>query len=504
MDKVTLKQAKPLFIFEMANNHMGNLAHGLRIIREMHAVCKGYPFSFGFKLQYRQLDTFIHPDYQGCFEYKYVKRFSETRMEKHEFKALIDEMKNLEFVTVCTPFDEASVDLVEEHAFDVIKIASCSSTDWPLIERIVKTDKPVIISTAGISWDDLDKVVSFFDHREKDFALMHCVAEYPTLAGQLELNQIDLMQKRYPHVVVGYSTHEAPDNIDAVKLAVAKGARIFEKHVGVKTDQYALNDYSAAPSQVAAWLDAARQAYEMCGVMDDRKIFSEREIESLTSLRRGVFLKRAVQKGERIKEEDIFYAIPTQDGQVTANDISKYVEYSAIVDIEEKAPLLNSELRKNDLRGKIYEILQDVKKIIHDSHVSIPPKVDLEVSHHYGMANFSRYGITMATVVNREYCKKLIVILPGQSHPEQLHKVKEETFHVLHGNVWVNVDGQERQITRGDVVVIERGMKHSFGSDTGAVIEEISSTHSGEDSFYTDPKIMENTDRKTLLTYWFD
>jgi quercetin dioxygenase-like cupin family protein len=110
----------------------------------------------------------------------------------------------------------------------------------------------------------------------------------------------------------------------------------------------------------------------------------------------------------------------------------------------------------------------------------------------------------MATIVNREYCKKLIVILPGQTHPEQLHKVKEETFHVLHGNVWVNIDGQEKQITRGDVVVIERGMKHSFGSNTGAVIEEISSTHSGEDSFYTDPKIMQNTDRKTLLTYWFD
>jgi len=483
---------------------MGNLEHGLRIIREVHRVCKGYPFLFGFKLQYRQLDTFIHPDYQECFEFKYVKRFSETRLEKHEFKALIDEMKKHEFVTVCTPFDEASVDLVEEHDFDVIKIASCSCTDWPLVERIVKTDKPVIISTAGIGWDDLDRVVSFFDHRDKDFALMHCVAEYPTLAKKLELNQIDLMQKRYPHVVVGYSTHETPDNIDAVKLAVAKGARIFEKHVGVKTDQYALNDYSATPDQIVPWLDAAIQAYEMCGIKEERKLFSPQEIESLLSLRRGAYVKRYFQKGEKIKEEDLFFAIPTLTDQLTANDISKYVEFYAETDISEKAPLLNSQVRKRDLRGQVYEILQDVKKLLRESHVSIPPKVDLEVSHHYGIDLFPQYGITMATVVNREYCKKLIMILPGQAHPEQLHKVKEETFHVLHGDVWVKVDGQERQITRGDVVVIERGMKHSFGSDTGAVIEEISSTHSGEDSFYTDPKIMANTDRKTLLTYWFD
>ena len=237
MKKYQLKSINPFFIFEMANNHMGSLEHGLRIVHEMHRVRKQYPFAFGFKFQYRQMDTFIHPDYRERFEYKYVKRFTQSRIENAEFKILLEEIKRLGFISVCTPFDEASVDLIEEHDIDVIKIASCSSTDWPLIERIVKSDKPIIISTAGISFDDLDRVVSFFDHREKDFALMHCVAEYPTPNEHLELNRIDQIRKRYPHIVVGYSTHEIPNNIDAVKLAIAKGARIFEKHVGVKTDQ---------------------------------------------------------------------------------------------------------------------------------------------------------------------------------------------------------------------------------------------------------------------------
>lgn len=504
MNKRFVNGAKPLFVFEMANNHMGNLEHGLRIIREIRQVCKNYPFTFGFKLQYRHLDTFIHPDYQNRFEFKYVKRFSETRLSRDEFKVLIDEMKLLGFVTICTPFDETSVDRVEEHGIEIIKIASCSSTDWPLIERVVQTDKPVIISTAGVGWDDLDRVVSFFDHREKDFALMHCVAEYPTMAHQLELNQIDLMRTRYPRVMVGYSTHEAPEELDAVKLAVAKGARIFEKHVGVKTDQYVLNDYSASPGQISAWLSAAVQAFEMCGVPDERRPFSPQEMDSLLSLRRGVFAAKSFKKGERIRESDMFFAIPTIKDQLTANDISKYVEFYADADIGERVPLLFGQIRKKDLRGQVYEILQDVKKILHESHVSVPPKVDLEVSHHYGIDHFKRYGITMATIVNREYCKKLIVILPGQSHPEQYHNVKEETFHVLHGDVRVNLDGQEKQMKRGDVVVIERGMKHSFRSETGAVIEEISSTHSSNDSFYTDPEIMRNSDRKTLLTYWFD
>jgi len=56
----------------------------------------------------------------------------------------------------------------------------------------------------------------------------------------------------------------------------------------------------------------------------------------------------------------------------------------------------------------------------------------------------------------------------------------------------------------GDVVTIEPGVRHKFKTETGAVIEEISTTHNLNDSFYTDPAIMENKQRKTLLTYWMD
>ncbi len=54
-----------LFIFEIANNHMGSLKHGLRIIREISQTTKGFDFKFAFKLQYRDLDTFIHPHFKS-------------------------------------------------------------------------------------------------------------------------------------------------------------------------------------------------------------------------------------------------------------------------------------------------------------------------------------------------------------------------------------------------------------------------------------------------------
>ena len=493
-----------LVIFEMANNHMGNVEHGLKVIEEIRKASKDFPFKFAFKFQYRQLDSFIHPDFKDRMDIKYVKRFSETRISEADFLRMKEAVVAAGFIPICTPFDEASVDLIEKHDFAVIKIASCSFTDWPLIERIAKSDKPIIASTAGAALEDIDKVVSFFQHRNKKFALMHCVAAYPTADEGLELNQISLFKKRYPNVVVGYSTHEKPGNYSAVKMAIAKGARILERHVAVPTEKYKINAYSSTPAQVKEWLTAAQQAYSMCGVAGQRPTFSDAETSSLKALRRGVFVSREIKKGERITPADIFLAIPTVDDQVTANDISKYVDYIAEKDIALRNPVLFSEVNRVDNREKIYAIVLQVKKVLQDGNVRVPGMLDLEISHHYGVDRFNEVGCTLINFINREYCKKLIVVVPGQSHPEQYHHKKEETFHVLHGEVEFIMDGKKSIGKPGDIVVVERGTKHIFSSKTGAIVEEISSTHYKDDSFYTDPEIAKNKQRKTTITYWMD
>jgi len=501
---LTLKALEPFFVFEMANNHMGLPEHGLKIVREFSKISKQFPFSFGLKLQYRQLDTFIHPAYRSRMDFKYVKRFTETRLTADDYKQILDEMKAHGLVAVCTPFDEASVDLIEEHGFDIIKVASCSFTDWPLLERIARTEKPVIASTAGAPIQDIDKVVSFFEHRKKDFAIMHCVAQYPTPSARMQLNQIDLLKARYPEVRIGYSTHESPENVESIKIAVAKGATIFEKHVGVPDGQIRLNDYSANPEQTTRWLRSAQVALELCGDSGKRAEFSREELDSLRSLQRGLFAGRAYKKGERILHKDLFAAIPTLDGHITANDLSKYTELHARQDIEANAPLLHSNVEMRNFQEKVYEIVQEVKALLRKSGVTVPSQVDLEISHHYGIDRFHEYGLTMMTVVNRLYCKKLIVLLPGQKHPTQYHRQKEETFHILYGDTDIQLNGSCRRLKAGETVTVETGVQHYFGSENGAIIEEISSTHYTDDSFYIDPAIMKNENRKTLLTYWFD
>ena len=262
---------KPLFTFEMANNHMGDVKHGVRLITELGQTVQRYPqFDFALKLQYRELDTFIAPAFRDRMDIKYVKRFQETRLTEEAFLDLVTAIRKHGFLAMCTPFDEASVERVVSHGYDIIKVASASMTDWPLLERIASTDQRLVMSTAGATWEEIDRTVSFFLHRNKDLTIMHCVGEYPTPDQRLQLNQIARLRERYPDVCVGYSTHEAPNNYDAVQIAIALGARVFEKHVGIATERYALNAYSANPEQIEHWLAAAARAYEMLGTSAGR------------------------------------------------------------------------------------------------------------------------------------------------------------------------------------------------------------------------------------------
>lgn len=494
-----------LFVLEMANNHMGDISHGLEVIRQFGKVCREFPeFNFAFKLQYRDLDTFIHPAMRGRDDVKYVKRFSETRLSREDFDRLVAEMRANGFLTMSTPFDEASVSIIEDQQLDIIKIASCSFTDWPLLERVAASTRPVIASTAGASLEDIDRVVSFLAHRNKDFAILHCVGEYPTADEKMHVSQIDFLKARYPGVRVGFSTHENPANTDIVKLAVAKGAQIFEKHVGVPTEKYPLNAYSASPEQVRNWLDAARYAKTVCGVGETRLPPNKAEIASLLSLRRGVFAKRDIRAGENLGGGDVYFAFPPEEGQFTASDWSKYANFVVQQPIAKDAAVSAANTRRIDVRSKVLEAAQQVKALLEKSRITVPGGVDLELSHHYGIDRFNEVGLTLITVVNRGYCKKLLVSLPNQFHPEQYHNQKEETFHILYGTVDITLDGSTSSYGPGDVVNIEPGVRHAFVSPSGCVIEEISSTHFVNDSFYTDESINGNKSRKTLLTYWMN
>ena len=293
-----------LFVFDLANNHQGSVEHGLKIIRGVGKVARDHGVRAALKFQFRQLDTFVHPRHREDSDNKHIPRFLSTRLSRQQFQTLLDAVREEGMVTMCTPFDEESVDVITDMGFEVLKVGSCSAKDWPLLEKVADAGLPVVFSTGGLTLENIDDLVSFFDHRGIDFGIMHCVSIYPIPIDKFHLNQIDVLRNRYPDRVIGWSTHENPDDTVPIQIAVAKGAEMFERHVGLATDEIKLNAYSSRPEQVDRWLAAYRYAVQLYGPSGAREI-SAIEQESIDSLRRGVFARKLIRKGTVITRDQV-------------------------------------------------------------------------------------------------------------------------------------------------------------------------------------------------------
>lgn len=492
-----------LFVFDMANNHQGEVDHGLRIIREIAEVARKHGIRGAIKFQFRQLDSFIHPDHHRNSAAKHIDRFLSTRLTVDHYKTLLDAVRQEGLVAICTPFDEESVDLITEMDFDVIKVASCSARDWPLLEKIGEACLPVIFSTGGIELPDVDAVVSFFEHRGVPHAIMHCVSLYPIPDHEFHLNQIDIFRRRYPKHVIGWSTHEVPSNVLPGQLAVAKGARMFERHVGVETDAIKLNSYSSTPEEIDQWISACLYAVKLCGGGESRAI-TEAEASAIDSLRRGVYARKALKKGAEVKREDVFFAMPYVEGQIESGVWRDGSRVSR--DFPKEAPLMQGdvELVRKSSAGVLKSAIHDIKALLNHACVELNSEFQTEFSHHYGVEKFREVGTLIISCINREYCKKIIVQLPGQRHPAHYHKRKEETFQVLYGVLEAEIDGHRRTLHPGEMALVQPGVWHKFWSNTGCVFEEISTTHYNNDSYYNDRRIneMPRADRKTVVEHW--
>jgi len=493
---------RDLFVFDLANNHQGNVEHALNIIKGVGAAARKHKVRGIFKFQFRQLDTFVHPNHQKDSDNKHIPRFLSTRLDRKDYQILLDAVRKEGMLSMCTPFDEESVDIIADMGFDVIKIASCSAKDWPLLEKVSEANMPIIFSTGGLLLDNIDDLVSFFEHRGCDFAIMHCVSIYPIPEESFHLNQIDVLRNRYPKRVIGWSTHENPTMTSPVQMAIAKGAQMFERHVGIATDTIALNAYSATPEQVDTWLAAAKEAQTLCGSFV-RQVNDE-EVASIDALRRGIFAKKLIKKGQTITRDMVFFAMPYQDGQV---DSGKWREGTiANVDVKPNGPVMeNSVTIPSEPETQIIKsAIHKVKALLNEARIHLNSEFEVEYSHHYGIKRFPEWGAVIINVINREYCKKILVQMPGQKHPSHYHKLKEETFQVLHGTLDVVVEDRERRLYPGDTCLVLPGVWHSFSTETGCVMEEVSTTHHNNDSVYKDREInnLERHERKTQVNHW--
>ena len=232
-----------------------------------------------------------------------------------------------------SPFDATAVDFLERMDVPAYKVASFELVDIPLIQKIARTGKPVIMSTGMASVDEIAEAINAArEAGAKQIALLKCTSAYPAPAHQMNLRTIPAMVERFG-VPVGLSDHTMDVAIPV--SAVALGACIIEKHLTLSRAETGPDSaFSLEPHEFKAMVDAFRTAEDAMGTVQ----FSAGQNESASRVfRRSLFVVQNMSKGERFTTENVRSIRPSH-GLHTMH-LSEILGNSASRDIGRGTPL---------------------------------------------------------------------------------------------------------------------------------------------------------------------
>lgn len=213
-------------IAEIGNNHNGSLERAIQLIDL--ALDAG---ADAVKFQMRHLDQVYRQrtlrkdgeDLGTEYVLDLLRRF-ELTVDEH--RQLADYCRTKGALYLCTPWDARSVDVLESFGVPAYKVASADLTNLPLLDYLIQTGKPLILSTGMSTPEEVKTTVAFLGKRNAQFALLHCNSTYPAPLHDINLKWMEPLRKFHP--LVGYSGHERGINVSLA--AVALGAVIIERH----------------------------------------------------------------------------------------------------------------------------------------------------------------------------------------------------------------------------------------------------------------------------------
>ena len=218
-------------IAEIGSVHDGKLSLALKLIKK--AALSGADI-VKFQMHIAECETLKNAPNPKYFNnedrYSYFKRTSFTLKEWKKIKKYC-EQNNTEFL--CSPFSIEAVDLLEKINVKYYKVPSGELTNLPLLEKLKKTGKKIILSTGMSNYKEIDNAVKIFD--KKKIILLQCSSIYPCPLDQVGINVINEFFKRYK-CKVGFSDHTL--GFSAAFLAASRGASLIEKHFTLSRKMY--------------------------------------------------------------------------------------------------------------------------------------------------------------------------------------------------------------------------------------------------------------------------
>ena len=298
------KKSKPLLVAEISANHNGSLLKAKKLIE-----CAKKNGADIVKLQTYTPETMTIKSNKKDFKIESGLWKGNTLWELYSKgqtpfkwqKILFNHAKKKKILCFSTPFDETAVKLLEKINCPFYKIASFEMTDIPLIKEIAKTKKPVIISTGLASLKEIEySIKSAKKYGIKDIIVLYCVSSYPAKLEDFNLNNIDILKKKF-NCIVGFSDHSTDNKV--AEAAVAMGAEIIEKHIGLENQKDGFDiKFSLKGKKIKKFKEGIVKTYNLLG----KNYFYRSKKESANiKYRRSIYVTKNVKKGEKFNISNI-------------------------------------------------------------------------------------------------------------------------------------------------------------------------------------------------------
>jgi len=304
-NKLIGENYKAFLIAEAGVNHNGSLELAKKLIDvAVKAGADAVKFQT-FKVENLILDNVKKAPYQ-----KGTTNASESQTEMlgkleidrnfHEVLIKYCEEKNIIFIS--TPYEEDSLKLLLELNVPAIKIASTDTTNLLFLEKVAKSEKPIILSTGMCTLSEIEQAYKCLrENGCKELALLKCTSNYPTDPSEVNLKAMKTLENCF-NAVVGFSDHT--EGVGASPYAVAMGAKIAEKHFTLdKNMEGPDHQASLSPNELSEWVKEIRNVEKMLG---SKEVFpTKSEKYTKKSLQKCLVAKSKLKKGDIINRENI-------------------------------------------------------------------------------------------------------------------------------------------------------------------------------------------------------
>jgi len=303
-----IANGRTFVIAEIGNNHNGSFERAIDMIdkaREAGADCVKFQMRHLSQV-YRQRSLTKSGDDLGTeYVIDLLNRF-ELSVDQH--RRLADYCMQTGIPYMCTPWDSKSVDVLEGFGVPAYKVASADLTNLPLLDRLARTGKPLILSTGMSTTEEVEITVAFLNKCGAQFALLHCNSTYPVPLHDINLKWMSALRSIHP--LVGYSGHERGINVSLA--AAALDACIIERHFTLdRTMEGPDHAASLTQSEFASMVNGIREIEQSLGEGKVRQL-SQGEMINRESLGKSLVAAVPLGKGTVLAAKHIKVRSPGQ------------------------------------------------------------------------------------------------------------------------------------------------------------------------------------------------